>query len=511
MEHQKKQTIFSDDEVSRTAARAFGIPYLYPIQRLVIANILDAAGSGQKATKEDSPVEEAAFSRQVVLLPTGAGKSFCFLIPALLLDGPTLAVYPLLALMADQKRKLDQAGIACTYLAGSQDHAAREAEFRKLEEGKARIIIANPEVLQSEAIQTRLASCGIAHVAVDEAHCVCDWGDSFRPAYLSLGKILDRLAPKVVTAFTATASDPVLSRIKEILFGGEAHVVRGEADRPNISYRVINCLDKKKEALRLSLSCPKPMIIFCGTRYKAEDMAREIAALQGSGPGRRLVRFYHAGMEREEKKRIEADFFSSTNGILCATCAYGMGVDKKDIRTVVHLECPMTVEEYVQESGRAGRDGRKSTAILLWSPVDGRKFFPYGEDSREGKMLRYARAGSCRRQILLETLGAPAAACSGCDVCERGGGPAPFASDGMRALEFIRRNRRMYGREALSSRLIQEFNRADRKAFPMNVWEHSDIELILDGLEKEGLVRTCRFPWKGRITAGEVAKPLESW
>lgn len=491
MEPQKKITSFPDDAVSRTAASAFGIPYLYPIQRLVIANILDAAREGQ---------EEKAFSRQVVLLPTGAGKSFCFLIPALLLDGPTLAIYPLLALMGDQKRKLDQAGIAYTYLAGSQDPESREAEFRKLEEGKARIIIANPEVLQGEAVLSRLAACGIAHVAVDEAHCVCDWGDSFRPAYLTLGKILDRLAPKAVTAFTATASEPVLARIKEILFDGEAHVIRGEADRPNILYSVINCLNKKKEALRLSASCPKPMIIFCGTRYKAEDMAREIAALQICASGKSQVSFYHAGMEREEKKRAEAAFYSSSSGILCATCAYGMGVDKKDVRTVVHLECPMTVEEYAQESGRAGRDGKESSAILLWSPSDSRKFAEYGEGSRERKMLLYAQAGSCRRQILMETLGAAPVACSGCDVCGRGGGPAPFAEDGMRALRFIRKHRRLYGREELSAQLIKQLNKEDLPLFSISVWEHSDIELLLDGLEKEGLVRTCRFPWKGRIT-----------
>ena len=238
MEHKENAPVFGDDIVSRVAASAFGIRYLYPMQRLVIANILDAAGT---AADGESP----AFARQIVLLPTGAGKSFCFLVPALLLDGPTLVVYPLLSLMADQKRKLDAAGIPCAVLAGGQGREAREREMRRIEDGTARVIITNPETLRGEQVLARLASLGIAHVAVDEAHCVGDWGDSFRPAYLELGRVIDRLRPRVATAFTATASGPVLDRIQEVLFGGEAYVVRGDADRPNIRYSVTNCLNKR--------------------------------------------------------------------------------------------------------------------------------------------------------------------------------------------------------------------------------------------------------------------------
>ncbi len=488
MEHKENAPVFGDDIVSQAAASAFGIRYLYPMQRLVIANILDAAGT---AADGESP----AFARQIVLLPTGAGKSFCFLVPALLLDGPTLVVYPLLSLMADQKRKLDAAGIPCAVLAGGQGREAREREMRRIEDGTARVIITNPETLRGEQVLARLASLGIAHVAVDEAHCVGDWGDSFRPAYLELGRVIDRLRPRVATAFTATASGPVLERIQEVLFGGEAYVVRGDADRPNIRYSVTNCLNKRKEALRLSATCPRPMIVFCGTRYKAEDMAKELAALHG----RESVRFYHAGMEKEERKAVEDWFFSSDGGMLCATCAYGMGVDKGDVRTIVHLESPSTVEEYMQESGRAGRDGKASSAILLWSPDDSRRFSRFAADSREGRMLRYARAGTCRRQILLEALGCTMTACSGCDVCERGGGESPFAADGSLALSFIRRHRKLYDRDSLSSELIRLYNRAWLPLLHVNVWAHSDVDQVLDALESEGRIRLCRFPWKGRV------------
>ncbi len=505
---------FPEDPVSRAAARTFGIRYLYPMQRLVIANILDAA-AGSRGTADAAGTADTAdaagavdphpFARQIVLLPTGAGKSFCFLVPALLLDGPTLIIYPLLSLMADQKRRLDEAGIACAVLAGGQGHGLREKAFRSLEAGKVRIVLANPEVLLQEQVLSRLAACRIAHVVVDEAHCVGDWGDSFRPAYLRLGAVLQRLAPRVATAFTATASDAVVSRIQEVLFGGEAFLVRGNVDRPNIRYAVMRCLHKKKAALRLAVSCQRPLIIFCGTRYKAEDMAREIAALLGPG----TVRFYHAGMEREEKRAVESFFFASHDGILCATCAYGMGVDKPDVRTVVHLESPLTVEAYVQESGRAGRDGKPADAILLWSPADRRKFAAFPAAGREHWMLRYAEAVSCRRQVLLRALGSEgpdsdasgleAAACSSCDVCDRGGGPAPAAYDGKRALDFILRHRKLYDWDSLSAELIRQFNRADLPLFQLNVWEHSDIACIMEALQDEGLIRRCSFPWRGRV------------
>ncbi len=492
MEEREKESAFADDLVSRTAASAFGIRYLYPLQRLVIANILDAAAS---------PEESPAFSRQIVLLPTGAGKSFCFLIPSLLLDGPTLVIYPLLSLIADQKRKLDEAGIPAAVFTASQGKEQREEDLQKLEEGKIRVILTNPESLCHEKLVSRLASCQIVHVAVDEAHCVGDWGDSFRPAYLKLGKLIKGLAPRVVTAFTATASEPVLAQIKEVLFEGEASVIQGDLDRPNIRYSVVNSMNKKKEALRLAVSLARPLIIFCGTRYKAEDMAREIAALQGTD----CVRFYHAGMEREEKRAVEDFFFSATDAVLCATCAYGMGVDKKDVRTVIHLESPLTAEEYMQESGRAGRDGKQSEAILLWSPDDSRKFASLPQGSRGHAMLAYAEASTCRRQLLLRVFGSEDRVCSGCDVCDRGG-PAPFAGDGQRVLDFLRGHRRLYDRNSLSSELIGRFNKLDRPLFHINVWEHSDIACVLDALFAGGLIRECPFPWKGRITIAKAFK-----
>ena len=232
----------------------------------------------------DITEEEASFfyrGRQIVLLPTGAGKSLCFLTPALLLKGPTLVIYPLLALMADQKRRMDSGGIESVIFRGGQSPQEREENFAKIKKG-AKIIIANPEVLQNKSIEKKLAACNIQHIAIDEAHCVSEWGDSFRPSYLTLGKIIKEVGCKTVTAFTATASPQVLSRVSQVLFGGQSHIVRSDADRSNIRYNVIYAAAKKREAFRLALTEQKPLLIFCGTRAKSEDMARELALYMGS-------------------------------------------------------------------------------------------------------------------------------------------------------------------------------------------------------------------------------------
>ena len=267
----------------------------------------------------DITEEEESFfyrGRQIVLLPTGAGKSLCFLTPALLLKGPTLVIYPLLALMADQKRRMDSGGIESVIFRGGQSPQEREENFAKIKNG-AKIIIANPEVLQNKSIVKELAACNIQHIAIDEAHCVSEWGDSFRPAYLTLGKIIEELGCKTVTAFTATASPQVLSRVSQVLFGGQSHIVRSDADRSNIRYNVIYAAAKKREAFRLALTEQKPLLIFCGTRAKSEDMARELALYMGCDK----VKFYHAGLEKAEKTATEEWFFGKTDAVLCCTCA----------------------------------------------------------------------------------------------------------------------------------------------------------------------------------------------
>lgn len=495
-------TAACEDAALNAARNTFGVTYLYPWQRLVIANILDSAGYSDAVKAEDA----AYRGHQIVLLPTGAGKSLCFLVPALLLSGPTLVIYPLLALMADQQRRMNDGRLASVTFRGNQSEEEREENFRRIRAG-AKIILANPEVLQNERLVTRLAQCGIAHAAVDEAHCVSEWGDSFRPAYLTLGKILEKLKVPVITAFTATASPAVLKRVAEVLFDGQAHVVRSESDRPNIRYCVKHTCAKKQEALILARREQRPMIIFCGTRAHAEDMARELTVCYG----RDAARFYHAGLEKKEKDETEKWFFDSTDGVLCATCAYGMGVDKHDIHTVVHLDAPETAEAYIQEAGRAGRDGAPAKAILLWGPEDSARFACSAEGGRKYEMKRFAETTDCRRQVLLDALGAEQAVCSGCDLCDarsetlqkkkRRTGKNESIENFV--LRFIGRHKKRYSKIELEGVLLPLLNEKSRAVCGRNIWEHSGIADMLHQFEAAGKIRICAWPWKNKVTAAE--------
>ena len=482
--------IYEDDPVAKAAYENFGIRYLFPWQRMVIANIMDSYKSGP-ATAAEHDDDTFCRGRQIVLLPTGAGKSLCFQIPALLLDGPTLVIYPLLALMTDQQRRMEEGSLRSVTFRGGQSQKEREENFAKLKAG-AKIILANPEVLQSKSLVEQLKGANISHIAIDEAHCVSEWGDSFRPSYLGLGEVIKALNPPVITAFTATASPPVLARVAEILFDGQAHLVRSESDRPNIHYYVRKAAVKKKEALLLAQTEQRPMIIFCGTRGKCEDMARELNFCFGRG----TAQFYHAGLEKEEKDIVEKWFYKSKDGILCATCAYGMGVDKKDIKTVVHLEASATAEAYIQEAGRGGRDGSIAKAILLWSLQDSINYSVFKPGSREAALRDFAEATSCRRQVLLDALGAEQAACSGCDICQ---GIKYDLCDWELARKMIRRHRNFYTREDIQEELSKKMNTRSLKALGLKTWTHNDSVEVLSQLIKKGTVRIDRFLWRNKL------------
>jgi len=491
--------IYEEDPVVKAAYENFGIKYLYPWQRLVVANILEAY-EYYKLVEKLTPEEKSKFNsenqdsfckgRQIVLLPTGAGKSLCFQIPALLFDGPTMVIYPLLALMTDQQRRMEEGSLGCVVFRGGQSEEERQENFSKIKNG-AKIILANPEVLKSQELLVQLKECGIIHVAIDEAHTSAEWGDTFRPAYLELGKVFDFLQPPVITAFTATASPSVLARIAEILFDGEAHVVRSESDRKNIHYFVHNTTAKKKTALELAVTEQRPMIIFCGTRNNSEDMSRELNACFGEG----IARFYHAGLEKPEKEATEKWFYESKDGILCATCAYGMGVDKKDIKTVIHIEAPATAEAYLQEAGRGGRDGSVAKAILLWSLGDSVKYAQFKAGSREAAMRDFAETKDCRRQVLLDVLGAEKAVCSGCDLCNG----EMYFSDWEDAYGVVKKNPRLFTEEELEEEISGRMNYRLNKKLGFNVWTHSDSVDIVTQLKESGKIVESNFLWKNKL------------
>jgi ATP-dependent DNA helicase RecQ len=478
------------DPVGQAARRLFGLAYLFPYQRLVTANILEAAaakgfpicwpgtagsstvssltagsqtdssGIGGPADPEGTAGtgefsgddrDRESLGRQIVILPTGAGKSLCFQLPAMLLAGPTLVIYPLLSLMADQERRLRERGFAPATLRGGQSREERDALWESLRSGENRFIITNPETLLAGAVLDRLGEIGIVHVVIDEAHCVSECGESFRPAYREIGKILEALkgpggVRPLVTAFTATASAPVLEKIEKYVFGGAARRIIGNPDRSNISYAAQGCLLRDMAVRDLLRTSMRPAVVFCSSRPGTEKLARYLRNELGEGE----IRFYHAGLSREEKAEVEHWFFQSREGTLVCTCAYGMGVDKAGIRTVIHRDCPPSVEAYLQESGRAGRDGQPARAVLLWGPDDeqalGRAKSGADRDRMAG-LLAYARDVSrCRREALLRLLNyegsgdSPGTAC--CDVCE--GTAQALIREEPALLDFFRRNRRRY-------------------------------------------------------------------
>jgi ATP-dependent DNA helicase RecQ len=496
--------------------KLFGFSYLFPYQRLVITNILEAAQaagipvhwpdheSGNANEEDDAGTEESdheCYGRQIVILPTSTGKSLCFQLPAMLINGVTLVIYPLLSLMADQERHLREYGFSPVVLRGGQSSEDREAIWEKLKSGQSKIIIANPEVLLTRQVKTRLDKIKIVHIVIDEAHCVSEWGESFRPSYLEINSIITHIKPPLITAFTATASAPVLEKIKKYIFNNmEARQVIGNPDRPNIYFSAKGCIIRNLAVRDLIIENARPAIIFCSSRPGTEKLARYLRN-EFAGLGfawHREIRFYHAGLSREEKTVIEKWFLHNSEAVLTATCAYGMGVDKADVRTIIHRDVPPSVEAYLQEAGRAGRDGKQSRAFLLWRPDDEMTLFRARSEAARARvqaLLRYTMdANHCRRHALLALLDynangeVPGKLC--CDVCENVANPDLREKASL--LQFFHKNKRRFTPEQAAS-VLAEGNTVR--------WSKEEAAQALGYLIETGeLVQHKRFPWKNKLT-----------
>lgn len=419
-----------DSKIATVLADTFGLKTLYPYQELVIRNTLDHCLDPDSSRRE-----------QIVVLPTGFGKSLCFLLPGLILPGITIIVYPLLSLMSDQARRLTEKGISVSILRGGQSSIDRDVIFRRLDSGESRFLLTNPETLCRAAVVARLSSLTvpISHVVIDEAHTVCEWGDSFRPAYLKVGEILQTLSVNLVTACTATSSPRIRERITHLLFTESTPaLIDCSPDRPTMHYRVLPSLSITHDLISLlkAPSCQKPLIVFCTTRKETVKTARDIRLRLPH----QEVRHYHAGLSRAERDVVETWFFSSRDGILCATSAYGMGVDKGDIHTIIHIGISESPEAFLQESGRAGRDGAPCSSIVLidlkevvrarerlvirclLSVQDGAGWIiedsPSSDHKRWPLVHVFVQRERCRRALLLELLGHRIETCFGCDVCD---------------------------------------------------------------------------------------------
>lgn len=362
----------------------------------------------------------------LAIMPTGGGKSLCFQLPALMREGVTVVVSPLIALMRDQVRGLREAGVAAGALTSGNTEDETDAVWEMLRGGTLKLLYLAPERLASAGAQRMLAQAGVSLIAVDEAHCVSQWGHDFRPDYLRIGE-LRRALGVPLAAFTATADQETQDEIVQRLFDGQAPLsfLRG-FDRPNI-HLAFQAKDKPRDQI-LSFAAARrgrSGIVYCGTRAKTESLA------QALGREGHPACFYHGGMEAGERRRVEERFASEDGLIVVATVAFGMGVDKPDIRWVAHADLPKSIESYYQEIGRAGRDGAPAETLTLFGPDDirlRRSQIDEGiapnerraaDHGRLNALLGLAEALGCRRRVLLGYFGEEAADCGNCDLCDR--------------------------------------------------------------------------------------------
>jgi ATP-dependent DNA helicase RecQ len=455
--------------------------------------------------------------RALVVAPTGGGKSLTYQLPAAMLEGTTIVLSPLVALMEDQVRSLSARGIPATFVASTLDVEERRRREAGLVEGKYKLVYLAPERLASESFVSLLGRAAIDLVAIDEAHCIAQWGHDFRPDYLRIGALLSRIRPKRVLACTATATPDVRSEIAAQLgfrAGEYKEVLRGFA-RENL-HLAAQSVDGPKDARRALFEClsstlgrPESArggaIIYAATRRATEELSDLIREKGWK------VRAYHAGMEAEARTSVATAFAARELQIVVATNAFGMGIDRGDIRAVVHVQPPGSIEAYYQEVGRAGRDGDEAHGLLLCTGADialRRRLADLGGDGQAAdpaqaarswalfrELLRYLDARTCRHDFVLryfgdekETLGG----CGHCDVCATLEEERPRA-DEAEALEATT----LIVRKALSG-----VARAQRRA---------GLQAIADMLHGTDTERLRRFGFHQLSTFGILAEHDRDW
>lgn len=433
----------SSPSLEELASDRFGIAELHPWQKEAVDAVLQPGG------------------RVLLVAPTGGGKSLCYQLPAAALSGTALIISPLISLMEDQVRALEARGIAATYIASSLSTDESRERLRRLRAGEYEIAYVSPERLGFEGFSSAASAMDLSLVAVDEAHCIVQWGHDFRPDYLRIGTALERLRPPRVIACTATATPAARDEIVRQL-GWEARdptvIVRGFA-RPNLHLDVEEVTgpaavrERASRALNEALgSATAPEgagIVYCATRKGTERVADELS-IAGWG-----ARAYHAGMPGDVRKRVADQFAERTLDVVVATNAFGMGIDRPDVRIVVHAQPPGSLEAYYQEVGRAGRDGNAARGLLLLSPADvalRRRFCELSADGGPAEpevvaqawslfraLLTYVDAATCRHDYILRYFGDEAESLGGCGHCDVCLSTEDDDANAEEALDLVRR------------------------------------------------------------------------
>ena len=386
--------------------RAFGYTAFRPLQEDIIRDTL----AGRDV---------------VALLPTGGGKSLCFQLPAVARKGLTVVVSPLIALMKDQVDALDGAGIAATFLNSSLDADEARERLRGLREGRYRLLYVAPERLMMQGFLASLAGYDVRAIAVDEAHCISAWGHDFRPEYRKLAELREIFPRVPIMALSATATERVRADIAASLRLRDPRVYVASFNRPNLLYRVEAKADAHAQLVDLIRRRPGECgIVYAHSRRAVERLADR---LRDDGVS---VSAYHAGLDPAVRARTQEAFARDDVRVICATVAFGMGINKPNVRFVVHYDLPKDIESYYQETGRAGRDGLPSECLLLFNAADAVKQSRFIEEKTDpeerararrklSEMVSFAESGDCRRAALLAYFGETCApgSCGGCDSC----------------------------------------------------------------------------------------------
>jgi ATP-dependent DNA helicase RecQ len=382
-------------------------------------------GYGEFRPLQREIISDALAGRDVfVLMPTGGGKSLCFQLPALIREGLTIVVSPLISLMKDQVDALRTSGIPATYLNSTLDRQDAVARWRGLHRGEYRMLYVAPERLMLDTFLERAVNWSIAQFAIDEAHCISEWGHDFRPEYRELKKLRTHFPDVPMMALTATATERVRADIVKQLKLREPRCYVASFNRPNLTYRVVPKTAPYEQVLEFIRSRPDDSgIVYCASRKSAESLAGNLKEDDVS------AKPYHAGLTSPERTKNQEAFLRDDVRVITATIAFGMGINKPNVRFVVHYDLPKNLESYYQETGRAGRDGLPSECVLLFSASDVAKQLHFIDEKSETEariartqlqqMVHYAETRDCRRVTLLRYFGEEYTnpSCEGCDNC----------------------------------------------------------------------------------------------